>query len=154
MIDRYTRRDVEIAFGRLVEASGRMLGTNPGDWDLDHNHAGYVVIEVGDAGGGRYPLGPRRRRAREFCDTVASILGLLLREAAGEVGGPHTVYTFQSADGARLGFSTRNAGQARGYGLRTGSRVIAHHYQLSHSEPVWDFTRTGDKPDGDGAVLR
>lgn len=83
MSQRYTKRDAEGAYQRLMKAVGAREATSYGDiggWHLDHNgvYGGYVVEEVmNEAGGITHPLGHERRTAREFCDAVSFALRVL-----------------------------------------------------------------------------
>lgn len=76
MADRYTRRDAQAAFARLLLACGKREAASykdVGGWTLDHNsvYGGYVVEQVvSERGGITQPFGGQRRAAREFCDTV------------------------------------------------------------------------------------
>lgn len=76
MATRYTKRDAQGAFARLLLACRKHEATsykNVGGWTLDHNgvYGGYVVQEIVNEGGGvACPFGYQRRTAREFCDAV------------------------------------------------------------------------------------
>lgn len=68
-MDRYTRRDAERAFERLVYA----LADPPEGkhWTLDYAPGGYVVELVDNVTGGvSQPFGPMRRNARDFVQAV------------------------------------------------------------------------------------
>ncbi len=86
-MDRYTRKDAEAAFGRLLAALDKPpydWTTHEGGWLLDYNgvYGGYVVAERrrypgpnGTSGiGESYPLGYHRRSAREFVEAVTFAL--------------------------------------------------------------------------------
>jgi hypothetical protein len=76
MMDRYTRKDAENAFERLLTATGNRRSTSwndVGGWNLDYAacYGGYVVEEVNNPSGGiSQPFGSQRRTAREFVDCV------------------------------------------------------------------------------------
>jgi hypothetical protein len=76
MAERYTRRDAEAAFARLLLACRKREATSckdVGGWTLDHNgiYGGYVVQEIHNENGAiTQPFGYQRRTAREFCDAV------------------------------------------------------------------------------------
>jgi len=77
MSDRYTKRDAQAAFERLMQATGKHPAASykdVGGWVLDHNsiYGGYVVHEMFNENGAvSEPFGGRRRTAREFCDAVS-----------------------------------------------------------------------------------
>ena len=83
-MDRYTRKDAESAYFRLIAViPGARLAADHrdvGGFVLDCNpvYGGYVINQyVTDGGGVRCPFGEMRRPAREFCGWVnAVILGL------------------------------------------------------------------------------
>ena len=52
-------------------------------------------------------------------------------------------YLFEDAEGIEQGFATFDADEARHYAQQNNLRVIAHTYEWSDSEVVWDYT---DKP--------
>lgn len=87
MADRYTRKDAQAAFERLIAALGGRVATtwnDVGAYRLDYNgiYCGYVVERVTSEGGSvTRPLGDQRRTAREFCDAVY-FAGQVLREMA------------------------------------------------------------------------
>lgn len=74
---RYTRKDAEAAFNRLLSVLGRRKAMNwndVGGWSLDYASAygGFVIAEVSnEAGGESRPMGDLRRNAREFCEAVS-----------------------------------------------------------------------------------
>ena len=76
MADRYTKRDAQNAFARLMNATGNRPAASHkdvGGWVLDYNgiYGGYVVHQMFNDGGAiSDPFGSRRRNAREFCDAV------------------------------------------------------------------------------------
>lgn len=76
MSERYTKKDAEAAFLRLVEATGNRVAesyNDVGGWQLDHNsvYGGYVVHEISNEHGAvSEPYSSTRRNAREFCDVV------------------------------------------------------------------------------------
>lgn len=74
-MERYTKRDAEKAFERLLTLTGKHAGpwNEVGAWQLDYNgtYGGYVVVEITSEGGGQtHPLGDMRRNARDFCSAV------------------------------------------------------------------------------------
>lgn len=75
-MERYTRKDAEACFERLLKVTGHRHAdswNDVGGWQLDYAgcYGGYVVEEICTPGGGvRHPLGDRRRTAREFCEAV------------------------------------------------------------------------------------
>lgn len=75
-MDRYTRKDAERAFDRLLEAYGKRRATSycdVGGWTLDYvaQYGGCVIEEVTSPGGGiTQPLGSGRVSCREFCQQV------------------------------------------------------------------------------------
>ena len=76
MSQRYTRKDAEHAFERLLAMTGKRKATSwndVGGWTLDYApiYGGYNVEEISSPSGGvSQPFGMQRRTAREFCDTV------------------------------------------------------------------------------------
>jgi hypothetical protein len=76
MADRYTKRDAQAAFARLLLACSRREAASyqdVGSWTLDHNgiYGGYLVNEIfNEQGAITCPFGYQRRTAREFCDAV------------------------------------------------------------------------------------
>ena len=102
MAERYTRKDVDSALGRLAAALGKPVGhyrtlapgeesnmypsstysTVPGGWALDHNptYGGYVIHEIADVPGEtwiREPFGTERRSAREMVSVIRFALDTL-----------------------------------------------------------------------------
>lgn len=83
MSDKYTRKDAELAFGRLCEVLGKRPATaynDVGAWTLDYNpiYGGAVVEEViNDGGGITQPLGSTRCTPREFCLRVNFLIRAL-----------------------------------------------------------------------------
>lgn len=75
-MDRYTRKDAERAFERLIKAIGGRIATSYNDvgaYRLDWNatYGGGNIEQITSVGGGvRQPFGMMRRNAREFCDAV------------------------------------------------------------------------------------
>ncbi len=76
-MDRYTRKDAEKAFDRLIRAIGGRMATSYNDVDayrLDWNPTyggGNIEQIASEQGGVRQPFGMMRRNAREFCDAVS-----------------------------------------------------------------------------------
>lgn len=76
MADRYTKRDAQQAFARLMQATGNRPATSykdVGGWVLDYNgiYGGYVVHQMfNENGATAEPFGGKRRNARDFCDVV------------------------------------------------------------------------------------
>lgn len=75
-MDRYTRKDAEKAFERLVKAIGGRIAVDykdVGAYRLDWNATyggGNIEMIANDKGGVSQPFGMMRRNAREFCDAV------------------------------------------------------------------------------------
>lgn len=67
MSTRYTKRDAEAAFERLVNAFDLQKGSprEPGVYALDY-YQGYKVVQFGENGGEHEPFGSRRYTAAEF----------------------------------------------------------------------------------------
>jgi hypothetical protein len=67
MSTRYTKRDAEAAFERLVNAFDLQKGSpqEPGVYALDY-HQGYKIIRFGKNGSEYEPFGARRYTAAEF----------------------------------------------------------------------------------------
>lgn len=87
-MDRYTRKDAERAFERLIHAINGRIATSYNDvgaYRLDWNgiYGGGVIEEITSEGGGvRQPFGMMRRNAREFCEAVRfAIDAIQLKEA-------------------------------------------------------------------------
>lgn len=76
MSDRYTRKDAEAAFTRLISAIGGRVATSykdVGAYRLDWNGTyggGNIELIINDGGGVSQPFGMMRRNAREFCESV------------------------------------------------------------------------------------
>jgi hypothetical protein len=76
MNERYTRKDADRCFQRLLNATGKRRAfayNDVGGWELDCNatYGGCTVHEISSASGGVFlPFGTSRRPPREFCDTV------------------------------------------------------------------------------------
>lgn len=85
IMDRYTRKDAEIALKRLGTVMGKQVGncwfknregkwiSNVGCWNLDYNpiYGGCVVTEIYNEGGAiTHPFGSMRRSPREFYDAI------------------------------------------------------------------------------------
>ena len=75
MSDRYTRKDAEAAFTRLISAIGGRVATKYNDvgaYRLDWNgvYGGNIELISNEQGGVSQPFGVQRRNAREFCDAV------------------------------------------------------------------------------------
>jgi hypothetical protein len=68
---RYTRKDAEAAFARLVTAFDLQKGSprEPGVYALDY-YQGYKVIRFCENGGEAEPFGSRRYTASEFVHAV------------------------------------------------------------------------------------
>ena len=75
-MERYTRKDAEAAFNRLVEAIGGRIAeryNDVGAYRLDWNRVyggGNIEQIINDGGGVRQPFGHLRRNAKEFCGAV------------------------------------------------------------------------------------
>jgi hypothetical protein len=75
-VDKYTRKDAEAAFDRLIKAIGGRIATSYNDvgaYRLDWNGVyggGNIEQITSESGGVRQPFGAQRRNAREFCDSV------------------------------------------------------------------------------------
>jgi hypothetical protein len=75
-MDKYTRKDAEAAFDRLIKAIGGRVATSykdVGAYRLDWNGTyggGNIELIVSEGGGVSQPFGMQRRNAREFCDSV------------------------------------------------------------------------------------
>ena len=75
-MDRYTRKDAEAAFERLIKAIGGRIATKYNDvgaYRLDWNGVyggGNIELITSVQGGVRQPFGAQRRNAREFCKAV------------------------------------------------------------------------------------
>jgi hypothetical protein len=71
MNTRYTSKDAEAAFKRLVEAFNLQKGNprEPGVYALDY-YQGYKVIRFCEHGGESEPFGARRYTAQEFVHAV------------------------------------------------------------------------------------
>lgn len=80
MATRYTIKDAEEYFERLVRAKGKRIAKSYNDvgaWRLDYNPTyGGVVIEeiINEQGGVDMPLGYSRQSPREFCEFVDKAL--------------------------------------------------------------------------------
>jgi hypothetical protein len=83
MSDRYTRKDAEAAFTRLISAIGGRVATTYNDvgaYRLDWNGTyggGNIELITSQSGGVSQPFGMQRRNAREFCDSVRFALDTL-----------------------------------------------------------------------------
>ncbi len=77
---KYTKKEVQGMFVRLVKASKKQVGPiyindntdtlnyESGGWCLDYTsvYGGYVIEEIGDKGSVNHPFGAMRRNAREM----------------------------------------------------------------------------------------
>lgn len=83
MSDRYTRKDAEAAFNRLISAIGGRVAKDykdVGAYRLDWNGSyggGNIERISNEPGGVSQPFGANRRNAREFCDAVRFALDTL-----------------------------------------------------------------------------
>ena len=75
-MDRYTYKDAEKCFERLLSALGKRRAraySDVGGWTLDYNpiHGGVIIEEIANTGGGvHHPIGEGRLTPKEFCYTV------------------------------------------------------------------------------------
>lgn len=87
-MDRYTRKDAEASFTRLITAIGGRVATaynDVGAYRLDWNgtYGGGVIERVSNPQGGvSQPFGMQRRNAREFCDAVRFAMDVLTAKEA------------------------------------------------------------------------
>ena len=83
MSERYTKKDAEAAFLRLLKATGNREAksyNDVGGWQLDYNgvYGGFVIHEISNEHGAvSEPFSSERRNAREFCDVVRFTLRAL-----------------------------------------------------------------------------
>ncbi len=83
MSDRYTRKDCEAVFSRLLAAIGGRQATSyhdVGGYRLDCNptYGGYNVERItNDRGAITHPFGYRKMPARQFCETMFWTLDVL-----------------------------------------------------------------------------
>lgn len=89
--DRYTRRDAQAAFERLMAACGARPAASyddVGGWTLDYAacYGGYVVQAIfNERGAIAQPFGWSRRSARDFCRAVGfAVAAVELSQANGE----------------------------------------------------------------------
>ena len=93
MIDRYTRKDAERAFERLIKALGGRIATaynDIGAYRLDWNgtYGGGNIEQIINKGGAVcQPFGGQRHNAREFCDMVRFAMDALRESIAEPVKG-------------------------------------------------------------------
>ncbi len=97
MADRYTRKDAEHCFDRLVEAIGgrrAKSATDVGGLRLDYEpiYGGVNVEEISNPGGGiSHPFGSRRLKPAEFCHAVSLVEDAArYRAAKGTKGRSHS----------------------------------------------------------------
>ena len=83
MSDRYTRKNAEAAFDRLITAIGGRVAekyNDVGAYRLDWNGAyggGNIERISNEQGGVSLPFGMRRHNAREFCEMVSFTMDVM-----------------------------------------------------------------------------